>query len=789
VAGRYYAGAGEQDRLLFEAEGGGQREVTGQELGGLLAGKGVPAVVLNACQSGMTHPEAVYPSVGNQLLRAGVGGVVAMAYSVFVQTAVRFVARLYEGLLNGQELARAVAVARDELRTHPQRSSPRGPVALQDWVVPVLLEAQPVRLLDRPADGLRLNPDLLTDQQARAGAEVGCPEPPAFGFVGRDGVVLELERAFQSETVVLLQGMAGVGKTEAAVGFARWRAETGALDGPTFFFRFERHLPLSQVYDRVGQVFQHVIQQQLGREWHLLDAGQRREVALTVLRQVPCLLVWDNFEPVAGFPSGSPSVWTEEEQQQLRRFLGDLRGGQTRVLLTSRRDEPWLGPIYRRVELGGLRLAEAQELAVRVLRRAGLDEGRLAGLESYNDLLGYLRGNPLAILVILPELARKKPDELLQSLQTGEVHLGSDDPTQGRERSLAASLTYRLEGLSEQDRNRLAVLALFQGFVDADVLGWMSSREDLPELLRGVSRDDWVRLLDRAAEIGLLRQLGGGYYSVHPALPWFFHDLLQTAFPDQQDTLEQAFAETFGQYGAELHRLFNTRTDLAMRLLVAEEDNLLHALGLARKHQRWDAVAGALDGLNRLLTTQGRWVEWDRLLSAVEGEVIGTGGGPLAGRERLWITTLGLRAEIASYRRDFEQQEALTRQLEEHYAKSGDDQNQAVALHQLGVIAQERGRWDEAEGFYRRSLDIRERIGDEHGQAISLHNLGLIAQEQGNPAEALRLYQRAEALFERHHDPHRLEIVRESLQRLHGQTGQAQPPVPSSPPDDPERST
>lgn len=191
-------------------------------------------------------------SVGNQLLKAGVCGVVAMAYSVYVQSAVRFMARLYEGLINGEELSRAVALGREELRSHPQRFSPIGEIELHDWVVPVLFESSPVHLTKKPLHELRLDPNLLQDQQTKAGAEIDCPEPPAFGFVGRDGVILELERAFQRETIVLLEGMAGVGKTETAMGFARWLAETGALGGPIFFFRFEHYLPLAQVCDRVG---------------------------------------------------------------------------------------------------------------------------------------------------------------------------------------------------------------------------------------------------------------------------------------------------------------------------------------------------------------------------------------------------------------------------------------------------------------------------------------------------------------------------------------------------------
>ena len=57
---------------------------------------------------------------------------------------------------------------------------------------------------------------------------------------------------------------------------------------------------------------------------------------------------------------------------------------------------------------------EAQELAVRVLKRAGLSPIEISRLEQYNDLLGYLRGNPLAIQVILPELKRKTPENLLE---------------------------------------------------------------------------------------------------------------------------------------------------------------------------------------------------------------------------------------------------------------------------------------------------------------------------------------------------------------------------------------
>jgi hypothetical protein len=75
---------GSQGQLVFEKASGGKRFVSGEELGNLLSGKGVPVVMLNACQSGMSHPDALYPSVGGELIKTGALGVVAMAYSVYV---------------------------------------------------------------------------------------------------------------------------------------------------------------------------------------------------------------------------------------------------------------------------------------------------------------------------------------------------------------------------------------------------------------------------------------------------------------------------------------------------------------------------------------------------------------------------------------------------------------------------------------------------------------------------------------------------------------------------------
>jgi tetratricopeptide (TPR) repeat protein len=57
-------------------------------------------------------------------------------------------------------------------------------------------------------------------------------------------------------------------------------------------------------------------------------------------------------------------------------------------------------------------------------------------------------------------------------------------------------------------------------------------------------------------------------------------------------------------------------------------------------------------------------------------------------------------------------------------------------LNNLGVIAQERSRWDESLGLYRRSLDLFERIGDRTTASLAKFNISEILLDQGRYGEA-----------------------------------------------------
>ena len=133
---------------------------------------------------------------------AGVPGVVAMRYNVYVVTAAQFVADLYTALLAGQTLGRGG-------RPRPGGSWRRRPVPrasrssrwpLQDWSVPIVYEAAPLPLFTPPAEQ-RAARITIADADGRHAPrrDAGCPRPDV-GFFGRDETLLALDRAFDSRS-------------------------------------------------------------------------------------------------------------------------------------------------------------------------------------------------------------------------------------------------------------------------------------------------------------------------------------------------------------------------------------------------------------------------------------------------------------------------------------------------------------------------------------------------------------------------------------------------------------
>jgi tetratricopeptide (TPR) repeat protein len=755
--------AGQHGYLIFEDPDSptNQQLVDGSALGQLLAATGVSVLVLNAGRSGYAEapPEPLdaevghddvpaYDSLAAEAAKAGLVGVVAMRYNVYVLTAVQFVADLYAALLAGQSLGAAVTAGRRQLAAQPNRAMALGLRPVQDWMVPVVYEAAPLTLF-QPATTAGQPRLLVSVGSATPNAIAGLPRPPDVGFFGREETLLALDRAFDITQVVLLHAFAGAGKTATAAEFARWYQATGGLQnpslsaGPVLWSSFEHHLPLDRLLDAAGDAFIPLLEAS-GIHWQAItDPADRRRLVLQILQQVPVLWVWDQIEPVTGFPPGTSSAWTEGEQDKIADFLRDLaQDTQCKVLLTSRRDEEaWLGWLPARIELPPMPMRERLQLAQTLAaRQPGSDPDT-----DWRPLLRYAAGNPLTITVLVGQALRdhlataEDLERFVARIRAGEADLeAGEDAVLGRGRSLAASLSYGFShAFTETERAQLALLHLFRDTVDADALRYMgdpgtAGQDAVPQLV-GLTREAAVGLLDRAAAIGLLSSLGSGYYQIHPAVPWYFTTLYATAYgqPGSPDAARaaRAYTHTLAELGRYYHDQHEKGRADTVPVLGAEEGNLHHALTLALDAGHWADAIGCLQGLRLLYQRTGRDRELARLLAQVTPAFIDPAtDGPLPGRENEWSIITGYRVRLAITARDWP---AATRLQNLATARAREQAAAALAASASQLTPDQRNQI--------RDLDV------------SLENLGDILRFQEDPG-CLPPYQEALALAQRIQD-------------------------------------
>ncbi len=523
-----------QGLLVFETTDGSPQTIEAAQIAQNLADCRVPLFVLNACKSAQEGGEE-FSSVATRLVSLGAKGVVAMAYSVYAEAAKYFMGRLYGELATGATVSRAVAAGRREILNQKLRPSPKGKLPLQDWLVPVLYQQESYvpfsKVSKEPSSFEELMMEEVGSQQQVVDE---LPEAGTYGFIGRDYEILRLERAFRQNQVVLLKGMGGVGKTELAGGFARWLQETQGRER-SFFTSFETGNGLSNVINNIGR-------RMGGEQFSMLLPEQQYQVVLKYLQTHPCLLIWDNLEPVAGFPEGNAPLLSQEEREKLRQFLKQLRGGQSWVLITSRREEPWLDCGYKLESLSGLSRNDAEVLAAKILQTAGVDRGKLPA--EYLELLKLLGGHPLSLRVVLPHLKVQSPVQLIEALQLDRAGFSGFEDDSGfeeRDKSLTVSLDYSFTKLSDSARRHLPFLGLFSQRVGADWLGTFAGNSELEYRLayqavfgENLEKDDWLKLLNEAVAAGILEHLGETYYKIHPALPWYLRQQLTKQYPTQE---------------------------------------------------------------------------------------------------------------------------------------------------------------------------------------------------------------------------------------------------------------
>jgi hypothetical protein len=496
-----------EGKLVFEGDDGLADFVLPDQLAALLREHRIPAVVLNACQSAMVDDQAdsVFASVAASLLKAGVRCVVAMAYSLYVSGAQQFLSAFYRRLFDTGSIPEAVRVGRQQMFQNANRVCARGTYPLRDWLVPVVyaqdeLDFSFTTKAVPPAASAINNVNLPTEAQDNQNP---------YGFIGRDSALLALERAMRrSAAGVLINGVAGSGKTTLAQGFLQWRQKTGAGEKGYYWFSFNQIFSAEFIFNRLGEAI-------VGENFNSIPLAQKVEDLSKLLKEHSLLIVWDNFDSVRGL-EGTKRVGnlSFEDQLLLKRFLEELRGGASKILITSRGEEDWLGAanLYK-VPLRGLQGEERWELCRIILNDLGKKIDRTD--TQLVQLMDALDGHPLMMRIVLQLLEKKTPGFLLNALKKGlsDISIVGDASSD----KLQSALRLAIKSVPRDLRPLLIPLSLNERFIFRDALAQIAYQED-NKYWTSIKIDSFFRIMKVA---GLVQEMSEGVFELHPAISSF----------------------------------------------------------------------------------------------------------------------------------------------------------------------------------------------------------------------------------------------------------------------------
>lgn len=619
-------------------------------------------------------------------------------------------------------------------------------------------------------------------------------------FVGRASELARLDEWMSgNEAVGIVHGIVGIGKSKLALRFVRRLVEQNRVSEERVF-RYSFDLAprsVASILKGPGMRF-------LGPEFVLQSMPNRIESLATILKKNECLMFLDGFEAVTGVESDTAPSFSLSDQQHLKQLLCSLRGGKSKVLITSRTMESWLGTeSCSRMELDGF--DDDNELWT--CARGNCSVGRLISdrLDSrLRSLLELTDGHPIAVRVLGQMLNHYSAEELYNTVVTIMID-PLPDVGSTTERRLFGFLRSMERLVPGSLRDFLAPLAMHDRYV---------SRDDL-EAIAVCSGAETTRLqidhcLQLLSSCGLLKQRTDDTYEIDGTLTRYLRvrglastdEETQRSFATVMATRASGFRPVgdhgelapFGLY----FRNFRTALDYADRFnLTSEFCTLLRWLKLHPSdvqavdiqvralQQRSQKVSPANTKTSLLDYHKQGMMAWqlrdfaaaeDLLRRAIDdGEcdnanpvhssLVYSLGLVLLGQSKLSAALKCLEqarylherdgdecrlarvcldvASVATREARFDDAQVLIHRAQNLLGRQSDQFCTAKIYDSLGILAREMRKGDEAFEWFGRSLAISETSNDLVGLAFTLQHMAVLATSTGHFDAAQNYLERA----------------------------------------------
>ena len=738
--------------IAFEQVDGATDMVELEELASCVNTAGIPTLITNNGPVSEGNSWVGPSDTSLRLSTTGIPNIVSLPYRIQSPSGEKFLRKFYALLSEGLEISQCVAISRGLLMDDPKRITPTGKQVFWDWITPTVYESNlytPIAItIDEPDP---LGPPVLQPQQAMD-LDLQLPAAGQYGLIGRQLEACRMERLIAQNTVILLAGNTGTGKTEFVLNLGRWFQKVGRTQRPggVFYTTFETSHPsgLQRVIHEIGTSIADLA-------FADMTITQQRDWVTEYFRNTGSLLIWDNVENISGFPEGSPGLLEENETVELNDFLSQITStGATSVLLVGRKpQETWLTIEHTIESWTGLNTAESTEMAGHIIEKSSIDSNRITS--EISDLLQILEGHPLALQIALPLLKDVPLPVLLSELKRTEEELPPSSEEEGRDKYLTAVMEYAWTKMSHRNRTHLPFLSLFQRRVMMDILNHMTQETAYKSAMGEQLGWGACRTLLRSAHSsGFLDSVSPSVYQIHPSLPWFYGKKLSLQLQGHNiRNMEQEFVRVYADTADYFMESLYENQDSGVTAILAEEGNLTQALGLALESEQWENAQLLVQPLAQVYHMQKRFAELRRLRSQIL-EVIGETSDEAISKNavELWLYLIGTEASEAVDLHDLEYAEGLNDKLLQYLESQPEghsDPRTAAVYHQYGQVARQRWQLEQAVEWFEKSLAIVQDSDDPSAASDDFFAIAQVKQNQRYYTEAKELYQKALDIHQR----------------------------------------